>query len=130
MASGIRTKEYILRLISKNRARIRALGVSRIGLFGSFARGDQQRESDIDLLVDFEPRRKTFDHFMELSFFLEEALQRHVELVTPESLSPHLKPHILAEVEYAALAIEAGKVESVPATREVRFVQRQFGEPE
>ncbi|HYU32930.1 MAG TPA: nucleotidyltransferase family protein [Thermoanaerobaculia bacterium] len=104
MESSIRTKEDILRFIAENQARIRALGVRRIGLFGSFVRGEQQPESDIDLLVDFEPLRKTFDHFMELSFFLEEALQRHVELVTLESLSPHLKPHILAEVEYAALA--------------------------
>ncbi len=104
MENSIRTKEDILRFIFENRARIRALGVRRIGLFGSFVRGEQQPESDVDLLVDFEPLRKTFDHFMELSFLLEDALERRVELVTPESLSPHLKPHILAEVEYAALA--------------------------
>jgi predicted nucleotidyltransferase len=97
------TKEDILRLIRENQARIRSLGVRRIGLFGSFVRGEQQADSDVDLLVDFEPLRKTFDHFMELSFFLEDALQRRVELVTPESLSPYLKPHILAQVEYASL---------------------------
>ena len=44
-----------------------ALGVERIGLFGSFVRGQQRPESDIDLLVKFEPGKKTFDFFMELS---------------------------------------------------------------
>jgi predicted nucleotidyltransferase len=55
-------------------------------------------------LVEFEEGRKTFDNFMQLSFLLEEVLQRHVELVTLESLSPYIGPHILREVEYAPLA--------------------------
>jgi predicted nucleotidyltransferase len=104
MESRIRTKEDIFGFIKGNKLKIQAFGVRRIGLFGSFVRGEQRPESDVDFLVDFEPFLKTFDHFMELSFFLEEALQRRVELVTPESLSPHLKPHILAEVEYASFA--------------------------
>jgi len=54
--------------------------------------------------VDFSPGKKTFDAFMELSFLLEEILQHRVELVTVESLSPYLGPHILEEVEYASLA--------------------------
>ncbi|HEX3529689.1 MAG TPA: nucleotidyltransferase family protein [Thermoanaerobaculia bacterium] len=103
MESSIRTKEDIFQRIREHEETIRSLGVRRIGLFGSFVRGEQRPESDVDLLVDFEPLGKTFDHFMELSFFLEEALQRRVELVTPESLSPHLGPDILAEVEYAPL---------------------------
>jgi predicted nucleotidyltransferase len=78
--------------------------VSRIGLFGSFVRGEQRPDSDIDLLVEFEVGKKTFDNFMELSFFLEEVLQHKVELITVESLSPYLGPYILKEVEYAALA--------------------------
>ena len=70
----------------------------------SYVRGEQRPDSDIDLLVEFEPGRKTFDAFMELSFLLEEVLQHKVELVTVESLSPYLAPHILKEVEYAPLA--------------------------
>ena len=72
-------------------------------MFESFVRGEQRVDSDIDLLVEFEPDRKSFDTFMELSFFLEDALHHQVELVTLESLSPYLGPHILKEVEYAAL---------------------------
>ena len=102
--TAVQSKQAILNVLHANQARIRALGVRRLGLFGSFARGQQTTESDIDLLVEFEPGQKTFDHFMELSFLLEDLLQRRVELVTPEALSPHIGPHILSEVEYAPLA--------------------------
>jgi uncharacterized protein len=100
----IKTKQDILTVLEQNRSRLRALGVKKIGLFGSFVRGEQQPESDIDLLVEFEPGQKTFDAFIELCFFLEDVLQNRIELVTVESLSPYLGPHILREVEYAALA--------------------------
>jgi len=100
----IETKQDILNVIDQNRSVLRALGVIKIGLFGSFVREEQHQESDIDLLIEFEPGRKTFDTFMELSFFLEEVLQRRIELVTLESLSPYIGPHILKEVEYVSFA--------------------------
>lgn len=100
----IKTKQDILNVLDQNQSHLRSLGVRRIGLFGSFVRGEQCLDSDIDLLVEFASGRKTFDAFMELSFFLEDVLQRQIELVTVESLSPYIGPHILKEVEYAALA--------------------------
>ncbi len=78
---------------------LRALGVRRLRLFGSFARGEQGPESDVDLLLEFEPGRKSFDSFLAIGSLLEELLQRRVELLTPESLSPYLAPRILSEVE-------------------------------
>jgi predicted nucleotidyltransferase len=93
--------EVIARLRAEE-AFFRSLGVSRLGLFGSFQRGDARAESDVDLLVEFEPGRKTFDSFMNLGFFLESLLGRRVELVTPESLSPYIGPRILREVQYVA----------------------------
>jgi uncharacterized protein len=104
MESTINTKQDVLKILHQNRDRLKALGVSRIGLFGSFVRGEQHPDSDIDLLVEFKAGKKSFDAFMELSFLLEEILQRRIELVTVESLSPYIGPHILNEVEYAALA--------------------------
>lgn len=97
------TKQNILLTIQANQETIRALGVRKLGLFGSFVRGEQTLESDVDLLVEFEPERKTFDNFMQLVFLLEDSLERPVELVTPESLSPYLRPHIIEEVEYVPL---------------------------
>ncbi|NLT21890.1 MAG: nucleotidyltransferase family protein [Syntrophorhabdus sp.] len=97
------TKQDIFRILRQNRARLRAFGVKRIGLFGSFVRGQQRQDSDVDLLVEFEPGQKTFDHFMQLSFYLDDVLGRRVEVVTVESLSPYMADHILNEVEDAAL---------------------------
>jgi predicted nucleotidyltransferase len=96
----IQRKEELVEALSQNRRGMESLGVRRIGLFGSFARDAQRADSDVDLLVEFEPGRKTFDNYMQLAFLLEDLLQRRVELVTPEALSPHLGPRILAEVEY------------------------------
>ena len=104
MESSVRTKDEISAALRQSGDRLRSLGVRRIGLFGSFVRGEQGPGSDIDLLVEFVPGRKTFDNFMALSFFLEDLFGRKVELVTVESLSPHIGPHILKEVEYVSLA--------------------------
>jgi len=100
------TKEQILSLIQEHQSQIRNLGVRRLGLFGSFVRRQQDDDSDIDVLVEFESGRKTFDNFMHLALFLEELFGRRVELVTPEALSPYIGPHILREVEYALSALE------------------------
>jgi predicted nucleotidyltransferase len=100
---AVQTKKRVLTLIYARRDHIKALGVKRLGLFGSFARMQQDRNSDIDVLVEFEPSQKTFDNFIHLAFFLEDLFGRRVELVTPEALSPYIGPHIMREVEYVTL---------------------------
>src|SRR4051812_43028057 len=96
------TKDNVLTLIETQRDQIKNYGVKRLGLFGSFVCQEQNDESDVDLLVEFEQGKKTFKNFMHLCFYLEELFQREVELVTPESLSPYIGPHILREVEYVS----------------------------
>lgn len=81
------------------RAAILQLGVSRLALFGSVQRNEARAESDVDVLVEFEPGQKSYSHLLDLGDLLEDVLQRRVELVTPESLSPFLRPHILAEAQ-------------------------------
>ena len=78
---------------------LRSLGVRQLALFGSFARNTHHADSDIDLLVEFAPGQKSFDNFMAVCDLLEEKLQRRVELLTRESLSPHIGPHILQEAQ-------------------------------
>lgn len=102
MAAVVTTQEILSR-IQGHRDEIRSLGVERLGLFGSFARGEQSSESDVDLLVRFRPDAKSFDHFMKLAFLLEDVLQRRVELVTTEGLSPYIGPRILREVQDVSL---------------------------
>jgi predicted nucleotidyltransferase len=98
--TAVATESRVFALIEEHQAQIRALGVKRLGLFGSFLRGEQDEDSDVDLLVEFDPGKKTFDGFIGLVFLLEELLGRRVELVTPESLSPYIGPRILNEVKY------------------------------
>jgi predicted nucleotidyltransferase len=70
--------------------------VARIGVFGSHARGENNGDSDVDVLVEFtEP---TFDNLMDLSFYLEELLGVEVDIVTTGGLSPHISESILEEV--------------------------------
>ena len=75
---------------------INKYNVKRIGIFGSYAKGQQKEESDIDVLVEFE--KPTFDNFIELSFFLEELFYKKVDLLTPKSLSPYMQPTVEKEV--------------------------------
>ncbi len=103
MHKPVQTKVRIYSLLRKNQTYLKSLGVKRIGLFGSFVRGEQRARSDVDFLIEFEPGNKSFDNFIRLSFFLEDLMGRRVELITPESLSPYIGPRIIKEVEYAAV---------------------------
>lgn len=104
MEKIVQPKDQIIGLLEQNHKEIIAYGVRRIGLFGSFLQGTIHEQSDIDLLVEFLPEQKTFDNFMQLSFFLEKLFERQVELVTPESLSPYIGPRILENVVYVAFS--------------------------
>jgi predicted nucleotidyltransferase len=96
----VQNKNQIFKRLREHRIELRKFGVKRFGLFGSFRREEQTNSSDVDLLVEFESGKKSFDNFMNLAFFLEDLLGRKVDLITPESLSPHIGPKILREVEY------------------------------
>ena len=98
----VQDKQELFMLLRSREDKIRGLGVKRLGLFGSFVRGEQNQTSDVDMLVEFERGQKTFDHFIHLAFLLEELLERPVEVLTPESLSPYLKPHIIRNIEYVS----------------------------
>src|SRR5215213_8307714 len=97
---AVKTKEDVFTLLRQNGAQLRAFGVRRLSVFGSFARGEANDESDVDILVEFEPGRKSFDNFMGLADFLEELFGRKVDLLTPESLNPRFGHYILEEAEH------------------------------
>ena len=90
-------------MLNTHRQELQKYGVLEIGLFGSYTRNEATKESDIDLLVDIEKEKKTFRNFMALSYYLEDLLGKKVELVTKQSLSPYIGPHILKTVEYVPL---------------------------
>ena len=87
------TRDEIIRLISSHRDRLTELKVKRLALFGSVARGEDQPDSDVDVLVEFEAAL-TLSLYMDLKFYLEKITRRRVDLVLSDSLTPRLKPHI------------------------------------
>jgi predicted nucleotidyltransferase len=93
------TKHQTLEIIGRLEAEIRALGVSRLAVFGSVARGKDRPDSDVDILVQFAAGSKSYERFLSLSELLESNLGRRIELVTTEGLSPFIGPHILAEAQ-------------------------------
>jgi predicted nucleotidyltransferase len=97
------TKADIIESIRDSKVSLNSLGVKSIGLFGSFARGETTLESDVDILVEFDSTKKTFDNFIDTCFLLEKLFNCKVELVTTDSISPYIKPYILKEVEYVPL---------------------------
>lgn len=73
-------------------------GVNRAYLFGSFARGEQTEDSDVDLLVEYAPGvSKSIFKVVELKYELEEALQRKVDVVTEQAISPYIRPYTIMD---------------------------------
>ena len=99
MHIAVHNKQSLLSLLKANGQTLRSYGVSNVRLFGSFVHDRSRNDSDVDLLVEFDPAKKTYDNFIDLSFFLEDLLGRRVELITPQSLSKYIGPHILSEAE-------------------------------
>ena len=96
------SREYILNTIRSHKSELAKLGISNIGLFGSYVRGDVSEDSDIDILIEFIAEKESFDNFMAAYDYFEELFKNEkVELVTKKSLSPYIGPAILNEVIYA-----------------------------
>ena len=79
------TKEKIRILLRKELPQLKSLfGVKRIGIFGSYSKGTQQDDSDIDLMVEFE--RPIGLKFIELSDHIEKVLGKKVDILTPAGI--------------------------------------------
>lgn len=97
-------KEEALSLLKSLDAQFRAIGIRRVGLFGSAVRDESGPESDVDILLEFGKGMKTFDTFMDAVEILENAYPIHVDILTVESLSPRLASRILPEAEFHEIA--------------------------
>ena len=88
----------IISIIEKNKAIISKYKVNKIGLFGSYLKGKQNKISDIDFLVSF--KEPTFDNYMELKFALERLFKKKVDLIIEDTLKPALR-YVKGETIYA-----------------------------
>ena len=95
------TKENIINVLKTHKSELSRYGVSQVGLFGSYLRNNQTKRSDIDLLIDFEPDKESFDNYMAVYDIFENLFKdENVEIVTKNGLSKHIGPKILNEVLY------------------------------
>ena len=96
-------KKDIFRFLKSNEHILRSYGVKKIGLFGSYVRNKQNKNSDIDILVEFYKYKKNYNNFINLVYYLEDNLNTKIDLLTIESLSPYIGQRILNEVEYVSI---------------------------
>lgn len=94
-----RSREEILTILEQNREAIKGYGTRRLGLFGSYARGEATEASDLDFVVEFE--KKSFDAYMNLKEFLEGLFGCRVDLVLADAIKPRLRATILEETVHA-----------------------------
>jgi predicted nucleotidyltransferase len=104
MPKKLSGKNAVKAQLASNFTNMRKFGIKRIGIFGSLVRGEEKKDSDIDILVEFEQGHEKFNNLMGLYFYLQEMFGKKVDLVTTGSLSAYLAPFILAEVEYIEAA--------------------------
>lgn len=98
--SGIRAADQIREILRRHKPLLRKrFAVKEIGVFGSFVRGEESEQSDVDILVEFYDRVGW--EFIDVREFLEGILGRKVDLVTVGGLKPQLRERILKEVVYA-----------------------------
>ncbi len=96
----MKSKKEVLKILKEEFPHLKEkFNVKNIGLFGSYARGEQSETSDIDLLVEFE---KPIDFFklVELEDYLSKMLGAKVEIATPGALKERIKPYIMRDVSY------------------------------
>lgn len=92
------TREEIMKRLEQHRDIVRGFEVRRLGIFGSYARGEEREGSDLDFVVEFD--KPTFDNYFDLKFFLEDMFQCEVDLVIADVIKPRIRTRILEEVVY------------------------------
>ena len=92
--------DYIISEIKKHKPELaKEFHIKELGVFGSFIRGEERIDSDIDMLVDFEQPIDLF-RFLDLEERLSEVSGKKVDLVSKKALKPHIGRAILKEVQY------------------------------
>ncbi len=95
------TKEQILDFLRQHKQEMNdRFGVTKIGLFGSYVRGEAREDSDIDIAVELEGDR-LFRKFFALELFLKSNLQKDVDLGIESTLKPIVRERVAKEIQYA-----------------------------
>lgn len=97
MAGAVQTRQELIAVLKAQKLRLQQeFPLQRLALFGSWARGDQTQNSDVDILVEVAPSIGL--RFVTLAQRLEELLGRQVDLVSHRAIKPALWPHIESDL--------------------------------
>ncbi|MDD5023500.1 MAG: nucleotidyltransferase family protein [Methanoregula sp.] len=89
----------VISLLTSHRDTIKEqFHIRRIGIFGFVVRGEEQADSDVDILVDFKRGQATLRNYLSLRRFIPSLIQRDVDLVTTGSLIPYIWSYVEREV--------------------------------
>jgi uncharacterized protein len=92
-------KEELIKQLRDHKSELqRKFFVKSLAIFGSYARGEQTPESDIDLLVEF--NKPVGIEFIDLIIYLEEFFKKPVDLVTKNGLKNSLRPYVEKDLIY------------------------------
>jgi len=92
--------EEIKEVIEQHRAELKSqFHVEKIGVFGSYARCDQKKRSDVDFLLTFDKDISLFDH-VDLTIYLKELMGRKVDVIKHDNLRPELRKYVLKDLVY------------------------------
>jgi len=90
----------ILNFLSDHKSELsERFGVTRLGVAGSYARGENTPESDVDIIVSLNSTN-TFRSFFGLLHFLQDSIPHNIDLATEQSLKPIVKKQILKDIKY------------------------------
>jgi predicted nucleotidyltransferase len=89
-------RDQVMKVLREHRAQMNIFGIKSLAVFGSVARDEARPDSDVDILVEFDPP-PTFQRYMDLKFYLEELLGCRVDLGTPDTLKPRIRTRVQSE---------------------------------
>jgi len=96
----MREIDRIMRILKEHKEELkRDFSVKKIGVFGSYTKGEQTPESDIDIYVEFDMKSLTFDKYLELIDYLEKLLGRKIDLITKYGVETIRIPYIKEEIK-------------------------------
>ena len=94
------TREEIILFLTAHKSELEGrFGVLKIGLFGSYARGDAREDSDIDVAVELR-KENIADRYFGLLHYLEDNLHKKIDLGIESNIKPALRPYIMKEIMY------------------------------
>lgn len=95
------TREHILDYLNRNKDYIKnKYGITKIGLLGSYARGDENEQSDIDIVIEMDKSRKNIHTFFAFKRELEETFGKKVDMGLESSIKPIVREVIQKEIVY------------------------------